>query len=94
VMLPIAGLAAGVGQVAEVGQDRGRGRTGQARISWVKIGDGPCSGRRVAGSSVAEITLAPLVQVTQHSAIAPLAPPGCGARRCRRTEAPLELVRR
>ena len=69
-MLLIPSLTAGVGQVAEVVQDRGRGGTGHARNSWVWIGDGPSSGRLVADSSVPEIPLAPLGQITQHSAMA------------------------
>src|SRR5208337_494817 len=56
-VLRVAGLAAGVGEVAEVGQDRGRSRTGHAGDSLVWIGDGPSSGRLVAASSVPEIPL-------------------------------------
>src|SRR5262249_1141962 len=74
-MLRIAGLTAGVRQVAEVVQDRGRGGTGHARDSWMWIGDGPSSGHQVAASSVPEIPLAPPGQITQHSAMAPRVQP-------------------
>jgi hypothetical protein len=63
-VLLILGLAAGVGQVAEERQDRGR-RTGlHAGSSWEWIGDGPSPGRRVADPSIPEIPLAPLGQLT------------------------------
>jgi len=69
------GVAAGVGKVVEVGQDRGGRRGVHAGTSVGWISHGPSPGRVISHPKVPEIPLAPPGQFTQHSAMA-LGPAG------------------